>query len=565
MKLKKKHKIALGILTSILLILFISNAIISNLISRKVVELLEKQHLEHFIISIDHSKFGILDRSVVFREVLLSPTDSSMAKLKHNVLHKNALPKLSISRVKLKGIHLTSLLLSRNLIINKIIIDDPLYQHFTNDELPPPQKTEKPLRPDSIYLENMNGFKLDMIIVSNLKVQMIDVIENKVTFENKPLNFEITGIELDKVSDHTFKITSIKESFDISNINVELPNVKYKFSIDALKYFYQDNYFEVSDITFKPMINKLTLANSYTFNKDVNSIGIDKVMLFNLNIDKLIQNKGIFMDSMHVKGANFDIYKDKRKPFDLKRRPKFPQEQLKQMKTPLLIPKVSILDSYLKYEENLDDKDLLMNVTMNEFNANIFNVTSIEEFRKVPLKIDIATILMGKGNLHIDMLIPLEDGDPPFYFSGHLGKSKLSYYERAIIPALGLKVLSGNVESLSFQASANSVNAGGTMNFAYNDLEAEVFKKNDNEKNRFLSWSVNSLIHKSNPGNNGDFREAIMKHERVLYKGFWNFIWKTIQSGIVNSIAPFGKTSEKVEAKKKRQKQREIRKKKREE
>jgi hypothetical protein len=102
------------------------------------------------------------------------------------------------------------------------------------------------------------------------------------------------------------------------------------------------------------------------------------------------------------------------------------------------------------------------------------------------------------------------------------------------------------------------------MKMLYHDLEAEVFKKKTAEKNDFLSWSVKNLVHKSNPGNNGEVREATMKFERVMYKGFGNFLWKTLQNGIVNSIAPFGMTTEKAAAKKKRQSKRENRKKNRE-
>jgi len=97
------------------------------------------------------------------------------------------------------------------------------------------------------------------------------------------------------------------------------------------------------------------------------------------------------------------------------------------------------------------------------------------------------------------------------------------------------------------------------MKFAYHDLEAEVFQQKNTDKNNFLSWSVNNLIHKSNPGKNGELREATMSFERVIYKGFTNFLWKTLQNGLVNSMAPFGKTTEKVDAKKKRQRKREQR------
>jgi len=565
MTLHKKHKIVIGILGGLLLILIISNFVISGIISDKVVEMLQRQHNETFHISIGKTKFGLFDRSLVFNGIYLSPTDSSMLKLQKKTLGKNSLPKLSVSRIKLKGIHLASLLFSKDLIINRLIIDDPLYQHFSNGEEPPSDQPHKPIRLDSISLKELNGFQLDVIEVSNLKIQMIDIVTDEITFENKPLNFEVTGMKLEEVSENIFKLSPVKESFDISSINVEFPNVKYNFSIEALQYFYELNQIHISNIAYKPLVNKLTLANSYTYNSEVYDLSIKDIILYNLDLDKVIQKKGLFMDSIQISGVNAEIYKDKSKPFDLSRRPKFPQQLLKQMKTPVLIPKISIKDSDLKYEENLEDRDIDMIVTMNNLKVNIFNVTSIEENRKAPLKIDISTSFMGKSILNMDMILPLADDQQTFFFSGYLGPSKMYYYDKAIIPALGLKILKGDIESLSFMASADNFNSSGTMKFVYHDLEAEVLKNKNNDKNKFLSWSVNNLIHKSNPGQNGELREGVMNFERTEYKGFWNYIWKTVQSGIVNSIAPFGKTADKVEAKKTRQLKREERKKKRSE
>ena len=124
--------------------------------------------------------------------------------------------------------------------------------------------------------------------------------------------------------------------------------------------------------------------------------------------------------------------------------------------------------------------------------------------------------------------------------------------------------MKGEIERLSFQGSANNYNSTGTMTMLYKDLEADVFKRKNTDKNEFLSWSVNNLLHKSNPGNNGEVREATMKFERVIYKGFGNFLWKTLQNGIVNTIAPFGMTTEKEAAKKKRKLKRQERKRNRE-
>ncbi|MGB5322346.1 hypothetical protein [Lutimonas sp.] len=561
MSFNKKHKIAIAIVLSLALILLSGSVIISRIISQKVVQILEDQNVENLHVSIEKTKFSLFDRSLVFNGVHISPNDSAMLKLQNNKLDKKSLHKISISRLKFKGIHLMPLLFSKHLNINKLIIDDPLYQHFTNDEKDTSKGAKKPLKLDSIRIEELKGFQLDIIKVTNLKVQVIDAINKDISFENKPLDFEVSGFKLEEIAAYYFKLVPVEDVFEMTRIKVEFPKIKYLFSIDALKYHFGEDHLQISNLKYKPTVNKLTLANSYIYNTDVYDLDIKEIKLYAIDFEKILSNKGLFIDSIQLSQLNMEIYKDKRKPFDLNKRPKLPHQKLKTLKMPFLIHKISANDSELIYEEKLEHKDVLMKVTMKDLNINMFNITSVKEYRNTPLKIDLNTQLMGKANLNVDLLLPLADDQNTFFFSGYLGPSKMTSFDSAAIPALGLNVLNGQIENISFQGSANNFTSKGSMKMLYHDLEAEVFKKKTAEKNDFLSWSVKNLVHKSNPGNNGEVREATMKFERVMYKGFGNFLWKTLQNGIVNSIAPFGMTTEKVAAKKKRQSKRENRKK----
>lgn len=563
MSLKKKYKIVISILLLLALVILLGSIIISRIISHKVVELLEDQNIENTHISIEKTKFSLFDRSLVFNEVRLGPSDSAMTKLKNNQLHKNSLQKISISRLKFRGIQLTPLIFSKELKINKLIVDDPLYQHFTNGKDQVSKNGKKAIEIDSIYLKQLKGAQLDVIKFTNLKVQVIDVSNNGISFENKPLNFEVSGFKLEEIGANYFSLLPVKDVFEITRIKIEFPKIKYHFSIDAIKYNFEDNYLQISNLKYNPTVNKLTLSNSYIYNTEVYDLNIEDVKIFNLDMEKIIENKGLFIDSIQLSKMKIEIYKDKRKPFDLKKRPKLPQELLKKMKMPLLIHKIALKSSELIYEEKLENKDILMNAQMKDLNVNMFNITSIKENREIPLKIDLNAKFMGKANLNVDMILPLADHESTFFFSGFLGPSQMTYYDSAIIPALGLKILKGEIESLSFKGSANNYYSNGTMKMVYHDLRAEVFKRKKTDKSGFLSWSVNNLIHRSNPGQNGELREATMKFERVLYKGFGNFLWKTLQNGIVNSIAPFGMTTEKVDAKKRRKLKREERREKR--
>ena len=563
MSFSKKYKIAAGIILTIALIILLGSIIISRIISQKVIQLLEDQNIENVHVSIEKTKFSLFDRSLVFNNIHISPDKASMESLKKNELNKKSLHKISISRLKLRGIHLTPLLLSKQVRINKLIIDDPLYQNFKTGEKETSEKEVKGFELDSIHIKDIKGFQLDVIKVTKLKVQVIDVLRNDVTFENKPLSFEVSGFKLEETTPNYFQLLPVEEVFEMTRIKVEFPKLKYHFSIDALKYHFEEDYLQISNLKYQPTINKLTLANSYTFNTEIYDLKIKDVKIYQLDFEKIIESKGLFVDSVRLESFDFKVYKDKRKPFDLNKRPKLPHQNLKMMKMPLMIHKISIVKSDLVYEEKLEHKNVLMKVTMEDLKANIFNITSIKKYRDVPMKIDMTSKFMGGADLNVDMLLPLADNQNTFFFSGYLGPSKMKFFDSAVIPALGLKILKGKIDRISFQGSANNYNSQGTMTMLYQDLKADVFKKKNSDKNEILSWSVNHLLHKSNPGKNGEVREATMKFERVMYKGMGNYLWKTLQNGIVNTIAPFGMTTEKAAAKKNRKLKRKERKKKR--
>jgi len=162
--------------------------------------------------------------------------------------------------------------------------------------------------------------------------------------------------------------------------------------------------------------------------------------------------------------------------------------------------------------------------------------------------------------MKIDIIMPLKNGQDMFYFNGSLSPTKFKYFDSVIVPAIGIKILQGDLDHLSFSASANSTSSNGKMTLLYHDLEAEVFKSKSNEENKFLSWTVNHVVHTSNPNKKGHKREAIMHTERVIYKGYINYLWKTIQSGITNTIAPMGKTTDKAKAKNERKAKRQHKK-----
>ena len=152
-------------------------------------------------------------------------------------------------------------------------------------------QANKNIELDSIRIEELKGFQLDIIKITNLKVQIIDAISNDISFENKALSFEVSGFKLEETAPNFFKLLPVEDIFEMTRIKVEFPKIKYHFSIDALKYHFGDDFLEISNLKYKPTVNKLTLVNSYVFNTEVYDLNIKDIKIFSLDFEKILENK----------------------------------------------------------------------------------------------------------------------------------------------------------------------------------------------------------------------------------------------------------------------------------
>lgn len=528
-------------IASFLIFIFIVNGIISSVIEKKITDILLKNESEYYTAHIESSHFKLLRRTLVLNNISLFPNQIAIDSLKQKNSKKQNLEEITLSSIKFNGVGLMKLLFSKKIEISTLEINDLTIINFINAERTKAAKNRKPINIDSIYIKKLKGFQIDKIALNNFVYEVVDVKTNEIEFKNEPLSFVSSGFKLEEVDSNLFKLSPVKESFEISNIELSINALKYNFAVDKIAFNFKDKFVGITNLTLKPQVPKEELAMSFQFNKDVIDMTIKELDVYNFNLTKFINKKSVLMDSILVSGLNIELYKDKRRPFNKSIYKQLPNVKLKNTKTDFHIAKIKINKSALLIEERLEKRDTLLEIALDNINATILNITSIKEFRKNPMLVNVDAVLMKKAPFNLNINFPLDSHNESFSFNGNLEAADLRLFDSALYPAIGLKVLNGRLNSMKFSATANDNFSSGTMTMLYQNLEANVFKAHSLEKNKFLSWSVNAIIKKSNPHKNKKARIAVMEFERDKYKGIGNYIWKTILSGITNSIAPGGK------------------------
>ena len=88
------------------------------------------------------------------------------------------------------------------------------------------------------------------------------------------------------------------------------------------------------------------------------------------------------------------------------------------------------------------------------------------------------------------------------------------------------------------------------MNFKYNNLAIRLHQTKPGTWNMIeqslLSELVNLLLADNNPNDDGKMKQGVIYFERDTTKGFFNFVWKSVLSGIKSSVGFNSKTQKEM-------------------
>jgi hypothetical protein len=291
----------------------------------------------------------------------------------------------------------------------------------------------------------------------------------------------------------------------------------------------------------KPTIEKAALASTYKYNSEVYEFETDAIQFKGFYIDSILRTGIVKIDTVLIERPIIGIYKDQTKPFDLTKRPQFLNQKLKTLNQPLNIETVLIQNGLFSYWEKHEGFKELMTLDITDLNAKISNVTSLKE--NLTSGRNLTMSIQGKlskvAPFNLDILMHYNTWNNSYSFKGFVGEANFVHFNPAIYPAAGVKFDDGKLESMNFTVHGTPAGSNGKMTMLYTNINANFIK--EHKKKKTISWIGNSLVADSNPSKRGNLRVAEIEFERVPYKGFGNLLWKSVMSGMVNTISPLGK------------------------
>jgi len=537
-----------------LLLYFLSSPIINKLVSDK---LAEKRIAGIYQIEFKNAYFNIFTMGINITGVSLKP-DSSQ-KIQELYKFQKNIALVQIKRISLIQLDIVKFVKENKIQIKKIKFIKPSVELYKNKHYagPPPKK-----QITSDYENQLKEIRLNEIIIKDLSFTFcLDEKKNTdLTINKVNLNLIEPVVDLSKMAKPYDAISFQDLKIELKDIAYEGPKSLYELKLESIQYDYKKNLITLYNISINPNLNKEKFAKKHVYQTDRFEASLSSISIKDFDMNRFVKKHIISISSVDLNKLELEVYRDKNHPFNKNKFPKLPQSALSSAKQKFEIGTINLEQSrviYMEKAENakkagkLEFADMLVQI------SNFGNTATWQENKN--LKVHLQTKIYGKGLLDVHLDFPLKSNT--FYINGKMGKFKMTHLNAISVSNAGINIKDGLVNKMDFNASLSNHHSSGTLNLYYQDLEISILKKQKKsgliKDSKLLNFIANKIyLPKQNPNKKGMMYHGQIYYERDINKGVLNYIWKSIFSGLKDTIMKGNKKNDANKAEKMKRKKR---------
>jgi hypothetical protein len=472
--------------------------------------------------------------SIIIKDVRVSP-DTTLTRNKLQI-------ELSVNEIRLTGFSVRQLLFNKTLTIKDLIIKNPdvkLTLPVITEEVVQEVRKEKSQEKGSPLLQHIS---LQKIIFSGGSFQLMR--NGVILAKSNEIKLLAESISLDKNSkEEPIGYTYGEIKLNLSNIELHSETGLYDMNLKGFSITKSDSTIVLDGFRMIPKYDKKEFSRKLEFQNDRFDVTIGQVKIAGAGFARFIAGQPLEISSVTVDSLYADIYRDKNVVFNLKRFPLFYNESFLKIPIPLQIDTVAVINSKIQYGELVAEHPVAGTIILDNFNLQSYNLTNQvkEDSINDVMHFSVQAKVMGEGNLKAELVLPLEGNLHDFTCSGSVGAMKLAPLNSMLEPSINMKFKGGSVTRMTFFFTANDNISKGWMEFLYKDVDVVLVKKSPGKEYGFVSLLANWAALSNNPAPGKDVKIVEIGYERDKNKGIINYVWKTIQSGLVHTILPIKK------------------------
>jgi hypothetical protein len=449
---------------------------------------------------------------------------------------KGKRPHFYTGKVKLIDLDVLEMLIEKRLDIKRFEIDDLSIVFLPFDLEPSKEDGSEAVQKE----DEFKSLKLDEFVIKSFKVIVADSSVTDTVSYLRGGQFRLTNINIEQDANDQLNYLDKSEKMQLIMNDQRLEMVKEGAQLGFKQFLFDFNNktLLVDNLEVKTLPDIETAMRQTHYTKTFIDATVKQVAAYGYNLARPGDYSEWTLDSLLFQSPRLTLVKDQLKPFDEQKRIPLPPDILQGDSSVYSIEKIRVQDGQLSYTEKYELGNMI--VPISKFHLTVSNVrTRYDEGANKELVVHLVSEVFDGLPMEFNLRYKDPLNSQSFEFWGHTGSTSMTTFSPVLRHTIGARITDGRLDRLSFNGWGNEYVAGGQLTMLYHDLETELLKEDERERNKFLSFLSNQFVKKSNPVR-GRTKVAKMSFERVLYKGFGNFLFKTIESGILNTFNPVG-------------------------
>ena len=506
-------KIIIGIL-SLIALLFLINSGLNFWVKKQLPKIIQDNNKTPYQITYEDIKIDLWSADIYASNIVVNPKNAS----KDNAVKIGIYSK--IETVAINDFSIWNLVFNDVLRAKSITIDRARVILYKKDEKAIDNS-------NSIRTQIIEPFQ-KIIVVSNIYLNKasLDIMSTKT---NKPILYTrnialvLEGI---LINEETLKQ---KIPFSYQKYALNCDSTYYKpnsfYTINASKIATNNHSLKVKNFSYIPLYSRHQFVQKITKEKDLFTVKATDININSMNWG--FQNDVFFFNANSIVFDDLDanIYRNKIPEDDVSKKPLY-NSLLRKIPFPLKIDTLSIQNSKLVYEEEINFQKGSAILTFSRFNLNATNLQSGFGLKKVAdLDIKINCLFMKNSPLNVHWTLNVLDKNDGFRIKGSIAKFDVQAMYAFTKPYTNTS-FKGTFDDYHFDITGNDKKATGNASLKYKDLKVTLYKKKNPEKKAKLKSSLANLILKKDSDN--EAKKAEIELERIQEKSFYNFLWRSI-------------------------------------
>lgn len=539
------------ITAGILLVLIITATLLVNYrlkpyVAGKIRTAVSESSLGLYEVDFNDLHISLWMGSISFDSLSLRPDTTVINQLRDKREAPKHIYRMDIKGLAFKNISFWDIYFHKKLDLESIVIYKPEITVTFNDYKSKKSNDVKQTAYQQIS-KFLRSLHINEIILNEADFKYIDKSAEPIqTTKLNGLNVKVTELRIDSASQF-----DKSKFFYTQNIQLNIKDHKfvtkdglYTISIGDLSSSTSGKNLRLSQFVVKPNYPEMEFSRKYKEQHDRYDLKFKEILLTDIDLLRLNNDRTLAASALVINGADVNIFMNRELPpvsFDKGRN--YPHMVIRRLKLNTIIDTLQIKNTRIAYSEYNPKSQKKGTVTFDRFNATLRNVSndSARLASNQWMRANVTTWLMNKGRMDVDVNMNLVASNAAFNFNGTMGKMDMRELNALSRNMSLAEIQSGTINKAEFKVSANLRTSTGYLKLYYNNLNVNVLKKdedsNELKKRGLISAIANGLvINNDNPGKDGELRIGKTVAERINSASFFNLMWKSIFSGLKESV-----------------------------